>query len=245
MNIKKAIITHHAPVIPYSGCGFLSFGANSKGKIRANVVCYTYNENGDETSESHFIEYDVSKIIEGITYRQGTSSNLRFIEGIRLLGDTLHIDIHDQDNDFTEFALFGLTEKFKYGGYEDVPEIPEELTHTAVFPPAETKAEWVDRMERILAHCAQNFEAAMGSHLSYRYYTRLHDAATAKPSTNYLIRQTNTSVHCRWQIGWFWERVDRIKRKSANGLHPSPVRANDSGGVCEHENAAAYQTIFP
>ena len=86
-----------------------------------------------------------------------------------------------------------------------------EPNHTAVFPPAETKAEWVDRMERILAHCAQNFEAAMGS-IYPQYYTRLHDAATAKPSTNYLLRQTNTSVHCRWQIGWFWERVDRIKR---------------------------------
>ena len=159
-----------------------------------------------------FIEYDMSNMIEGITYGHAEYTHEKLIEGARLEGDTIHIDVHDDSHQYVEYFVGNLTDTLKYVYYDGYsPTVPDKLTHTAVFPPAETKAEWVDRMERILAHCAQNFEAAMGS-LYLQNYTRLQDISTAKPSTNYLVRQTNTSVHCRWQIGWFWERVDRIKR---------------------------------
>lgn len=212
MKIKNAIITHHAPVIPYTGCGFLSFGATSNGKFRVHLKCLDYSHGGaPRVTAQQYIEYDMSNIIEGITYIHGKSSHLKVIEGAKVVGDTLHIDVHDATHDFEEYVILGLTKDFKYVSHADVESPPDELTHTAIFPPAETKAEWVDRMERILAHCAQNFEAAMGS-LYPQNYTRLHDALTAKPSTDYLLRETNTSVHCRWQIGWLWERVNRIKR---------------------------------
>ena len=209
MKIKNVIVTHHAYTAPVSDCGLRSFGATSKGKFRAHLKCR--NPKSREVTHS-FVEYDMSNMIEGITYRHAEYTHEKMIEGARLDGDTLHIDVHDEQQDYAEYHIPNLTEVFKYVDYDgNDPTLPDELTHTAVFPPVETKAEWVDRMERILAHCAQNFEAAMGS-IYPQYYTRLHDAATAKPSTNYLVRQTNTSVHCRWQIGWFWERVDRIKR---------------------------------
>lgn len=214
MKIKNLVVTHHAQIISDSQilCGYHRFGATSNGKLRVHFKCKDYSKSPVETTENQFIEYDVSNILPGITYSHGQSSNLRLIEGIKIVDDTLYVDVHDHpDGNFEEYFLSGLSDSFKYVGFDYAPELPAELTHTAVFPPPETKAEWVDRMERILAHCAQNFEAAMGS-LYPQHYTRLHDAATAKPSTSYLVRQTNTSVHCRWQIGWFWERVDRIKR---------------------------------
>ena len=204
MNIKNIIVTHHAFTLPGNGCAVSAFGAKSDGTFRVVLGCV-----GKDTI---MVEYDMSNMIEGITYRHGTYTHEKFIEGARLEGDTIHIDVHDDRQEYTEYHIGTLTDTLKYVHYDDYsPIIPDELTYTAVFPPAETKAEWVDRMERILAHCAQNFEAAMGS-LYLQNYTRLQDISTAKPSTNYLIRQTNVSVHCRWQIGWFWERVDRIKR---------------------------------
>ena len=214
MKIKNLIITHQGYTVSPQGlyCVFNKFGANSKNKFQVYFKCVDPSKpRGMRITGNHFIEYDMSQAIEGITYRQGDSASPKVIEGARLKGDTLYIDVHDYQNDFTECPIVELTDEFKYYDLTEASDLPTELTHTAVFPPPETKAEWVDRMERILAHCAQNFEAAMGS-LYPQYYTRLHDAATAKPSTDYLVRQTNTSVHCRWQIGWFWERVDRIKR---------------------------------
>ena len=208
MNIENVIVTHHAYRMPAADiqCYYLTFGATSKGKLRLHFAC-----EDSEDSVKKFVEYDMKNLIDGITYRHNVNDKSRFIEGVCLKGNTLHVDVHDYHNEVAEFVISGLTEVFKYTGISPTPTIPNTVDHTAVFPPVETKAEWVDRMERILAHCAQNFEAAMGG-LYPQHYTRLHDAAIAKPSTNYLVRQTNTSVHCRWQIGWFWERVDRIKR---------------------------------
>ena len=211
MKIKNVIVTHHATTYPESSCTLVAFGATSDGKFRAHMKCS--DENHVFTTKS-YVEYDMTNMIEGITYRHSMYNHNQVIEGAILKGDTIHIDVHDEQMNFSEYFILNLTKDFKYTGSVErgrTPVMPDELTHTAVFPPAETKAEWVDRMERILAHCAQNFEAAMGG-LYPQHYTRLQDAATAKPSTNYLVRQTNTSVHCRWQIGWFWERVDRIKR---------------------------------
>ena len=203
MKIKNTVIVHHSYITPSVNTFINVFGANSEGKIRAIIL---------DAGTKRFVEYDLSNMLEGITYSQSNASAIRIIEKARLDGETLHIDVHDGRQDFIEFLITDLSEQFKYVHYaEEEFDIPDKLTHTAIFPPAETKAEWVDRMERILAFCAQNFEAAMGS-LTLQNYTRLHDVATAHPSTDYLIRQTNTSVHCRWQIGWFWERVDRIKR---------------------------------
>ena len=208
MKIKNVIVTHHAYIVPVTPCGILILGATSDGKLRGVIECSGETRDDDEC---HFVEYDMSNMIEGITYRHGEYTHEKIIEGAILKGDTIHIDIHDEEQDYVEYQITDLGKDFKYVSYDsDTPTFPDDL-ETTVFPPVETKAEWVDRMERILAHCAQNFEAAMGS-LYLQNYTRLQDIATAKPSTNYLIRQTNTSVHCRWQIGWFWERVDRIKR---------------------------------
>lgn len=218
MNIKQAIITHHAYTIPASprASYIWGLGANSDGKIRIHI---------QNSGVNQFFEYDMSNIIEGIVYRQRNYSASELIEGARIEGEILHIDVHDDQSDYAEHIISELKKDFKYVAFdEDTPEVPDNLDATIVFPAAETHAEWVDRMERLLAACAQNYEAAMGS-IHSQHYTRLHDALTAKPSTDYLVRQTNTSVHCRWQIGWLWERVDRIKRKLRTTYTKAQVEA--------------------
>lgn len=212
MKIKKVVITHNATVIPYARTVFSSFGATKNGKLRLHLAKFVRGEDGRYQPENHYVEYDMSNMLEGVNYKHAPGNHEKLIEGAIFRGDVLNIDVHDYQNTFREFTITDLIDDFKYViDTDNETERPAELTHTAIFPPVETKAEWVDRMERILSHCAQNFESAMAS-IYPQHYTRLHDAPTAKPSTDYLVRQTNTSVHCRWQIGWLWWLVDRQKR---------------------------------
>ena len=202
MNINNVIISHHAPINPSPGCAFLGFGATSNGKLRVFLKC---------GKEKHFIEYNMSNILPGIIYRHEEGNNLKVIEGVWIENSTLYVDVHDKNNDIEDFVISDLNTEFKYERGYFSSEMPEEVTHNAVFPPAETHKEWVDRMERMICRCAHNFENAF-SQIQPNQYDRLRDFASQPLSSNMSDRMVNTSLHCRMQIGWLWARVDRLKR---------------------------------
>ena len=209
MNLKNVIITHEGYPIPVSKCSVNAFGATSAGMLRTIVICY---DSQFRVVGRKLIEYNMSNMLEGIVYRHSNHTHEQLIERAWLEGDTLHIDIHDENHDAAEYSITELTKEFKYVQYEGSdPTIPEELDHTAVFPPPETHKEWVDRMERLICRSAHNLENALGQ-IHPRQYTRLRDFVTAPVSSNNLDRLVNTSIHCRWQIGWLWARVNRLKR---------------------------------
>ena len=234
MDVKKAVLTHHIRGYYHpNNCQYLGFQLTSDGKFifdyekRERLIPYQ----GRKLYRRR-IAYDLSNMKPGVTYKHAEHTEEKIIEGVHIDGDTLHIDLHDVyvEDGHRLFEIEELSKTPKgvnfwhdnesYYNWSNAAEIHK----TIVFPPVETHTEWVDRMERLIANAAQNYEAAMGS-IHTQDYTRLHDALTAKPSTDYLVRQTNTSVHCRWQIGWLWERVNRIKRKLSTSYTKAMIEA--------------------
>ena len=227
MKIKNVIITHHGGYKPApERCYFVRFWANATGNLRAQLLCEIRDENRRrQTSVKKLLEYDFSNLIENINYKQQIHNYVNIIENVILIGDTIHVDVHDIQDGFSEIHLLNLTNDYKQVDIISDQDVLTKVTDNVIFPLAETHNEWIDRMERLLAFCAHNFENAIGQ-LYPQHYTRLHDVATALPSTDFLNRLTNTSVHCRLAIGWLWERVNRIKRKLPTTFTKAGIEAN-------------------
>ena len=54
----------------------------------------------------------MKNMIEGINYMHSENNNMKVIEGARLIGDSIHIDVHDHNGYFEEFHIMDLTETF-------------------------------------------------------------------------------------------------------------------------------------
>lgn len=94
------------------------------------------------------------------------------------------------------------------GGYKGFkttnPPLPTQATPTA--PRGESNAAWRDRMQGIVAECAQNFEIAYGG-LTPQLYTHGADSITAHLTSVMADRLANMSVHSRLAIGFLWKRI--------------------------------------
>ena len=157
--------------------------------------------------------YDLSNLIEGISFVQKTfPEHVLPIDSMLLENGlltikwrpcTIYIPCENHSIEKDDVLYMGH-ESHKY--FTNTRYKRPDPTATIIFPPAETNAEWKDRMHRTLAFCAHQIEDALST-ISPLLYQRSDDAHTASITTQDRIRIANVSMHARLNIGYLWHQV--------------------------------------
>ena len=235
LNMAIKVVTKTAPI----SVGIYRMGASSRKHVRLE---YEIRLRGVTQDGRIFTDIDLSNLIKGITYRHKRTTRHHFVDSVFTAdGDTVEL-CFIAHNDPTTISFQNLTEAFTYQElvtglkHSDVKGRP---SSTVVFPPAETDAEWKDRMLRTIAHCAHNLEKALGE-LTPQIYTHSLDFATAHLTSDMLDAITTTGVHARLPIGFLWHQVS-----AALGNAPGkPTKANVEADVLAlYENMKSTQDI--
>ena len=155
--------------------------------------------------------YDISNLIDGVAFRQVTLKHpLLPLRRLLLEGDHLTIEWEPCHWEYYHITTSKRVGDRLYLGtnaerYFKSPQYAETVD-TMIFPPAETDAEWQDRMHRTLAYCAHQFEKAVGA-ITPQLYTHSDNYASANLTSEMVDRVANTGMHTRLQIGYLWHQV--------------------------------------
>ena len=244
MTLTSLSISHRQAHADYDKrCYFSSFGVKS-GKLW--VEHYTYEK---KRSPNVAVEYDLSNIIQGITYRHAEQSENTLIESmVTHDGKHLEIVLFPTHSDLYAVHFDTITAEYQHKeGQRDEVYTPKRVAdHTIIFPAVETLDEWKDRMQRLLAAAAHNLEAALGS-FTVQLYTHTHEFLSARRTSTMLNKLTNTGVHCRVQIGYLWREVKKAVSKTldadvlalyANMQSPQHIKA-----FFHHHNDTDWQKL--
>ena len=174
----------------------------------SNLVVLFLAENEDVTG---VYVYDISNLIDGVTFRQVTLKYpLLPLRRLLLEGDHLTIEWEPCHTDHYFITTSKRIGDRLYLGYDAEKDFKNPRyanpVGSLIFPPAETNAEWKDRMHRTLSFCAHQIEDAL-SNISPLLYHRSDDAHSASITTKDRIRIANVSMHARLNIGYLWHQV--------------------------------------
>ena len=161
--------------------------------------------------QSGIYVYDISNLIDGVAFRQVTLKHpLLPLRKLLLEGDHLTIEWEPCHWEYYHITTSKRVGDRLYLGHNAEKHFKDprylELIDTMIFPPPETDTEWQDRMHRTLAHCAHQFEKAVGE-IAPQLYTHSDNYSTANLTSEMLDRVANTGMHARLQIGYLWHQV--------------------------------------
>ena len=244
MNIKKVLFQHtHPDYHPNYYLVYFAFGATSRGKLRSEFGKVAKHDRSRYAAH-RVIDFDLTNMIENIVYTPSETLVEGIIERIWLEGTTLHVDLHDTTELFTEFVLDNITKDIdmRDSRYNRTYRRKTDVDRTIIFPPPETANEWKDRMLRTLSHCAHNFEKTLGE-LTPQIYTHSQNFATAHLTSNMLDRITNTGLHARLNIGYLWHQVLAAVGNAPNKPSKSDVES-DVGVVYQNMKSPEQIKMF-